>query len=178
VPGPRVAMRLHYAPEQLAYRMLQQVTVTGQGLDAYGNPSDEGISVDSIDATPGGHDRVIGTNLDQIRFDLEGIYQVSARAVADPTLSATSPLVVDQTRPLLTLRSPERGFVADSLTAVTLAGSVSDNLGTVAELRVGDLAIPIPSTMVTATSRRAMTSRRSPNSSSSRSTSRASCRTR
>ena len=144
VAGPRVAMRLHYAPEQLAYRLLQQVTVTGQGLDAYGNPIDEEIPVDTLDATPGGHHRVIGTNLDQIRFDLEGIYQVSARAVADPTLSATSPLVVDQTRPLLTLTSPERGLVTDSLVAVTLAGSVSDNLGTVAELRVGDLAIPIP----------------------------------
>ncbi len=144
VAGPRVGMRLHFAPEQLAYRLLQQVTVTGQGIDAYGNALAEVIPVNTIDATPGGHHRVIGSNLDQIRFDLEGIYTVSAAAVADPTLTVTRQLVVDQTRPLLILTSPERGLVTDSLSEVTLAGSVSDNLGKVAELRVGDLAIPIP----------------------------------
>lgn len=144
VPGPRVSMRLHFAPDQLAYRLLQQVTVTGQGLDAYGNPIDEEIPVNTLDATPAGHHRVLGTNLDQIRFDLEGIYTVSAAAVADPTLTMTKQLVVDQTRPLLILTSPERGIVTDSLSEVTLAGSVSDNLGAVAELRVGDLAIPLP----------------------------------
>jgi len=144
VPGPRVGMVLHFMPEQLAYLIGQHATVSGQGVDAYDNRIDEEIPVDGIDATPGGHHRVGGGNNNQIWFDLEGIYTVTAKSIADPTVTAASPLVVDQTRPVLTLTSPPRGLVTDSLSAVTLAGNVSDNLGKIAELRVGDLAIPIP----------------------------------
>lgn len=143
VAGPPAGMRLRFAPEQLAYRISQQVTVTGEAVDAHGNPIAGEIPIAGLDATPAGHHRVSGTDDEKIRFDLEGVYTVSAHSKADPNLTASAPLVVDQTRPVLTLTSPERGLVTDILESVKLAGTVSDNLGRIAELRVGDLAIPV-----------------------------------
>lgn len=144
VPGAVAGLRLRFEPEQLGYRLLQQVTPIGQGVDAYGNPIAGDVPIHMIDASPAGHHRIVGSNNDKIRFDLEGIYTVTATAVSDPGLTASGELVVDQTRPLLVLTSPERGVVTDTLTTVTLSGSVSDNLGRIGALRVGELAIPVP----------------------------------
>jgi len=141
--GPQAGMRLRFLPEQLAYRLMQQVTVLGEAVDAYGNPIAGDLQVASIEAMPAGHHKVVGPNLEKIRFDLEGFYTVTATAVSDPSLTAMAELVVDETRPELTLTSPERGLVTDLLEQVTLSGTVSDNLGRIGELRVGDLPIPI-----------------------------------
>jgi len=52
--------------------------------------------------------------------------------------------VVDITPPVLTIKSPDRGLVTRDLTEVIVAGTVSDNLGEIGELRVGDIPVSIP----------------------------------
>ena len=144
VPGPQVGLTLHFTPEQLAYRKLQTVTVVGRGVDAHGNMLAADIAIENVSVSPDGHHRVVGDALDQVRIDLEGIYTVSANQKGNAGVTATGELVVDETRPLLVLTSPERGVVTDSLSEVTVAGTVSDNLGRIGTLRVGDRPIPFP----------------------------------
>lgn len=143
VPGARAGMGLKLTPEQPSYDKEQQVRVTGRGVDRYGNPLDEEFPVEAIDATPAGHHRVVGQDDDKIWFDAEAIYTVTARSKADPNLTASAQMVVDQTPPVLIITAPERGIATATMESVTLTGSVSDNLGAIDELRVGDLDIPI-----------------------------------
>ncbi len=144
VPGPQVGLTLHFTPEALAYNKLQTVTVVGRGVDVHGNMLADDIAIENVTVAPDGHHRILGDALNQLRIDLEGIYQVSANQQGNASVTATGELVVDETRPLLVLTSPERGVVTDSLSEVTVAGTVSDNLGRIGTLRVGDRPIPFP----------------------------------
>jgi hypothetical protein len=142
-PGPRVGIALDVAPDQLAYRLFQPITVTAVGVDSYGNRIAGDIAIDGLDATPTGHHRVIGDALNQVRFDLEGKYTLSAKAKDDASQTATTPVVVDQTPPELTVTSPERGLVTDTLTEVTVNGKVTDNLGELGEFTIGDRPVAV-----------------------------------
>ncbi len=142
-PNERVGIRLVKTPDLVAYGLAQPITLTGVAIDAHNNDIPGTVAVDTLDATPAGHHDVLGAGQNLIRFDLEGKYTVSAKAIDIPAQSATLPVVVDQTAPVLTLTEPARGLVTDSLTSVRVAGTVSDNLGEVAELRIGSTPIPV-----------------------------------
>lgn len=143
VPNARVGIRLTATPEALAYGLLQPVTLAGIAIDAYGNDLPGTVAIAEVDATPPGHHTVLGAANNLIRFDLEGRYTVSAKAIDLPDQGATVALVVDQTAPVIELTSPARGLVTDTLTQVRFAGTVTDNLGEVAELKIGDRVVPI-----------------------------------
>jgi hypothetical protein len=142
-PNERVGIRLTKTPDLVAYGLAQPITLIGIAIDAYNNDIPGTVAVNTLDAAPAGHHNVLGAGQNLIRFDLEGKYTVSAKAIDIPAQSATLPVVVDQTAPVLTLTEPARGLVTDSLNNVRVAGTVTDNLGEVAELRIGDTPIPL-----------------------------------
>ncbi|MCB9785364.1 MAG: hypothetical protein H6744_01610 [Deltaproteobacteria bacterium] len=143
VAGPPVTFALAIDPEPLAYVLGQGIKVSGTGADEYGNPVTD-IPVAGLDATPAGHHTVFGPTQGSIRFDLEGFYTLSAHAESDASLSATKDIVVDETPPLIEITSPVRGFVADGVQTVSFAGTVSDNLGTVASLELNGNTYALP----------------------------------
>jgi hypothetical protein len=143
-PAARAALGLALSPVQPAYGTGQPITVKGYGIDRFGNRIEGEIPVTAIDATPPGHHRVSGDLLDKVRFDLEGKYTISAQSTDDPPLTATAPVVVDITPPVLVIKSPERGLVTRDLTEVTVSGTVTDNLGEIASLRIGDIPVTVP----------------------------------
>lgn len=138
-----VTFSLAVDPEPLAYVLGQGIKVSGVGEDQFGNPL-TGIPVAGLDASPLGHHTLFGTTQGSIRFDLEGFYTLSAHAAAVPSLTGTKDIVVDQTAPLITITSPDRGFVGNGLKTVVLSGTVSDNLGEVALLELNGTAFPLP----------------------------------
>lgn len=138
-----VTFALAVDPEPLAYVLGQGIKVSGVGEDKFGNPL-TGIPVAGLDASPAGHHTVFGATQGSIRFDLEGRYTLSAHAEAAPSLTATKDIVVDQTPPLITITSPDRGFVGNGLKTVVLSGTVSDNLGTVSLLELNGEAFTLP----------------------------------
>ncbi|MEZ4265505.1 MAG: hypothetical protein R3F39_03930 [Myxococcota bacterium] len=138
-----VSFALAVDPEPLAYVLGQGIKVSGVGEDKFGNPL-TGIPVAGLDASPAGQHTLFGTTKASIRFDLEGRYTLSAHAEAVPSLTATKDIVVDQTAPVITITSPDRGFVGDGLKTVVLAGTVSDNLGTVTTLELNGKAFALP----------------------------------
>ena len=142
-PNVRVGIRLTITPEALSYALLQPITVVGVAVDQYGNDLPGTVAVNQLGATPVGHHSVLGAGQNLIRFDLEGRYTISATAIDLPDQSATLDLVVDQTAPVITLTSPARGLVTDTLTQVRFAGTVIDNLGEVAELKIADQVVPV-----------------------------------
>ena len=143
-PGAIADLQLRFVPDFLSYPIDQPVRVEGIGIDAFGNPvSEDAVPVKNLSATPSGQETIFGDALDRIRFSAEGKYVVSAEAV-DGGASATRPLVVDQTPPLLTVTSPERGLVVDNAAPITVSGTVSDNLGEVASLTINGTPVAIP----------------------------------
>lgn len=145
-PGPLDRLGLVFLPEGRAYALDQVVRVEGVGLDAHGNVVEEGLVVTGLTVEPGGHHTVLGDALDRMRFDLEGVYTVSGHAVANAALTASADVRIDQTRPVLTLTSPERGEVHDTATTVTVAGTVTDNLGELESLTINGEPVAIAPT--------------------------------
>ncbi|TNF37229.1 MAG: hypothetical protein EP329_03715 [Deltaproteobacteria bacterium] len=144
VPGAAAAMTLQYVPEALSYALDQPVRVEGVSVDAYGNVvSGEPITVKNLVVSPTGHETIFGDTLNRVRFDLEGKYTVTAEADDGSGVTATRPLVVDQTPPVLTLTSPERGLVIDNAATIHVAGTVSDNLGEVEYVMINDNPVTI-----------------------------------
>lgn len=141
-PGAAVTFALALDPEEIAYAIDEGIAVTGTGEDEFGNPV-TGLPVAELAAVPEGSHKVFADG-QKIRFTSEGFFTISASSAADPSLSATRDVVVDQTPPLLVLTSPDRGFVADGITEVTVEGTVSDNLGTVASLVVNGASVALP----------------------------------
>ena len=142
--GAIAELALQFVPELLSYSIAQPVRVTGIGLDAYGNlVAGATVPLKNLAATPAGHHTVTGEALDRIRFDVEGKYLVTAEASDGSGATAQKQLVVDQTPPVLTLTSPERGVVQDTVTPITVAGTVSDNLGEIASLTINGVPVTI-----------------------------------
>jgi hypothetical protein len=138
-----VTFTLAVDPQPLAYVLGQGIKVSGVGEDQFGNPL-TGIPVAGLDASPIGHHTVFGATQGSIRFDLEGRYTLSAHAAAVPSLTATKDIVVDQTAPVITITSPDRGFVGNGLKTVVLSGTVSDNLGAVTLLELNGKPFALP----------------------------------
>lgn len=144
-PGPRVGIALRLDPEQAVYSTFQAVKLVGVAVDANGNErAGEVVPLTHITSTPSGHMSFTGTNQEKIRFDAEDRYVVSAEAADDATQTASVPFVVDVTKPSLTLTSPARGTVTDTKTKVTVAGTVSDNLGQIASLTIAGHEVAMP----------------------------------
>ncbi|MFO0744615.1 MAG: hypothetical protein U1F43_02940 [Myxococcota bacterium] len=145
VAGPRAGIALQLDPVSPAYGVGQGITVIGVAVDEFGNiRQGDVVPIQDVDATPPGHHNFTGPNNEKIRFDLEDRYVVSAAAVDDPSQTASVPLVVDETRPVLTLTSPPRALVTDTLDKVTVSGTVSDNLGQIASLTIAGHTIALP----------------------------------
>jgi len=142
VPGPRAAIALRFDPEARAYALGQPVLVKAVGVDALGNAIAGDIQVQGLAAAPDGH-HTIQAEGQEIYFDLEGRYTISATAKDDPSQSATAPLVVDQTKPLLQIDTPERGLVTDTLEVVRVSGTISDNLGALESLTIAGQRVNI-----------------------------------
>ncbi len=137
-PGPRVGIALKAMPEALAYNLYQPITVTAFGVDTYGNALSGNIAITNLDASPAGQHTILGDSQNQIRFALEGKYTLSAKAKDDNTQTATLPVVVDQTPPVLVVTNPARGVVTDTFSEITVSGRVTDNLGEIGELKIAD----------------------------------------
>ena len=142
-PSAPLSMILVFKPDELAYDVDQAVTVTGSGVDTYGNQVDD-ILVSGLGATPDGHHTVVGDAGNKIRFDAEGKYTVGASAAEWPTLTAARALVVDQTPPSILITNPQRGFAADGVDSVMLEGEVTDNLGVVAWVEIMGQPLALP----------------------------------
>lgn len=145
-PGPLDRLGLVFLPEARSFALGQVVRVEGVGLDAHGNVVEEGLTVTGLTVEPGGHHTVLGDALDRMRFDLEGVYTVTGHATVNAALTASADVRIDQTRPVLTLTSPERGEVHDVATTVTVAGTVTDNLGELESLTVNGEPVTIAPT--------------------------------
>lgn len=143
-PGDMVELALAFDPERPSYDLENPVKVVGVGLDIQGNVAQRGIPVTALATAPSGHAAVVGLQRDMLLFDLEGRYTVSAQSASDASLTASAPIVVDQTPPVLTLTSPARGEVHDAANLVTFAGTVSDNLGEVASVVINGTDVPLP----------------------------------
>lgn len=142
-PGPQANMVLSLAPEAVAYKLGQYVTVSGVGTDQYGNVVPGTIPLANITITPDGHHELFANAVDKFRFSLEGKYVVSAEAASDANVKAQVPLVVDQTPPVLVVDEPARGIVTDTLTTIHFAGHVTDNLGEIASLMIGTNTVAV-----------------------------------
>ncbi|MGM0575002.1 MAG: hypothetical protein ACQEXJ_04640 [Myxococcota bacterium] len=141
-PGPPETFALALDPDKPAYAVNDGFQVSGVGEDAYGNTV-EGIAVTGLTATPDGQHVVFGEAEDRIRFDAEGVYEVSAASAEHPERKATREVVVDQTGPALEITHPPRGFAAEGAATVAFEGAVSDNLGEVAWLDVNGEEVPL-----------------------------------
>ncbi len=137
-PAAAVSLTLSATPDQKAYLLGQAITLVGQGEDVYGNTFPVALGEPTV--TPDGHHELLANG--KLRFNLEGKYVAEAAAQDDPALTASLPLVVDQTPPTLTLLTPDRGL-ATTDAAVTVTGTVVDNLGEIASLTLGDTEIPV-----------------------------------
>lgn len=143
-PGDTVELALAYEPDRPSYDLENAVKITGVGLDIQGNVTQTGIALTDLAVEPSGHANVVGQQRNLLSFLDEGRFTVTAKSASDPTMTASSPIVVDQTPPALTLTSPERGTVHDADNLITFAGTVSDNLGEVASLTVNGTDVPLP----------------------------------
>lgn len=142
-PGERAGIILKTGPERPAYRLGDAIQIIAETVDAYGNLLGATVAVQNITVAPTGHHQVIGNALDRVRFSLEGKYVVSAEAADRPSEKGSVEVIVDQTSPLLDLELPPRGVVTDTLTTLRFKGTVSDNLGEVASLMIGDIEVSL-----------------------------------
>lgn len=143
-PGPSVTFGLATIPNVPAQKVNAGIQVIGIGEDAWENPI-SGLEILDLTATPEGNHTLLGEHLTTISFSSEGFYTLTANWAEDPTRSASLDIVVDQTGPTLTITSPERGLApqgGDPM--VTFSGSVSDNLGSIAWLKVLGETVQIP----------------------------------
>jgi len=145
IPGPPGGITLKFTPDLTVYSKGQAVLVEGQVTDQFGNIREgEIVPVTDIAGTPGGTFEIVGDGHNRIRFSVEDRYVVSATSAVDADQSATRPLVVDETKPVLVLDSPPRAVVTDTLQTITVAGTVSDNLGQIDYLRIAGQDMPLP----------------------------------
>ena len=143
VAGPVVNFAIGFDPDRLAYRLNQTITVVGRGTDAFGNAVPDS-PVTNVQVAPSGNHEVTGDAMDKLRFSLEGKYTVTAEHADVAGLTASAPLVVDQTPPVLVLTAPEHGLVVDNPATVQFEGTVTDNLGEVGSLMIGETLVPLP----------------------------------
>jgi len=142
-PNEPVGMALTFDPPERSYPTQRAIHVQGVGVDAHGNVATEPFDVRDLAIAPEGHHILMGDDLDRVRFTLEGHYTVTATAAHDTGMSASAPLIIDQTPPTLTVTSPDRGEVHDVATSVTVAGTVGDNLDALESLLVAGVAVDI-----------------------------------
>ena len=129
-------------PDLPAYAVDQAVEVLAQGKDEDGDPI-ECLELAGLDAKPIGHHTIFGATGSSIRFDAEGIYELSAASATDPDLKASKTLVVDRTPPVIVVTAPERGLTADAQTQVVVKGTIEDNLGKIGWLEVAGKKVSV-----------------------------------
>ena len=134
-PGAPATFELAFEPDQPAYKIGDEVTITGVAVDEFGNKT-TGLKLESLAVTPEDDIFIKGDDLNIVKVQKEGFFDVSALSADFEGLEATATLVVDQTAPVVTIRSPERGITTDTMTEVTIEGHVEDNLGEIGLLEV------------------------------------------
>jgi hypothetical protein len=143
-PGDRAGIVLTKNPDRPSYLPGTAVQIQAETIDAYGNLRGETIAVQNIAVTPSGSTQLVGDAQDRVRFLQEGRFTVSAEAKDIPTETATTEIVVDGTAPELVLELPPRGVVTDTLSTLRFKGTVTDNLGEIASLMIGETEVSLP----------------------------------